>query len=91
MPGISSLDEIREKPSLRVLPNPALDDFQLLLNGKAVQEGELSIFNLEGKEVLFERIAGFKVNVPRKTLPSGLYLLRYTCGHHYYTEKLLLR
>jgi photosystem II stability/assembly factor-like uncharacterized protein len=74
--GIQGQDEHSAVHGLvKVCPNPVRDKFTLetsLMTGKT----QLSVFNVNGKEILTQWIIGNKTQVDMGNLPSGVYFLR---------------
>lgn len=90
MPGISSLPEKKEQHALRIYPNPNHGRFQLLVDGKAVDKGELFIYDAQGHLAHSSKINSNHDTYSGGELPSGLYLLRYSDNTIEYTGKIMV-
>jgi hypothetical protein len=88
MPGISSLAEEDEQHALRIYPNPSNGNFQLLVDGKAVDKGDLFIYDVQGNLIQSGEIKTHSHSF--KQLSSGLYLLRYADKTFECTNKIVV-
>jgi aminopeptidase N len=58
-----------------MFPNPAHDRLALAFSGEA-REGRVTVFNLDGRQVLEQTFSGATVLLEVDRLPPGLYLIR---------------
>ncbi len=74
--GISSVDDkFREQSSALIYPNPANDMLNLKIN--AAGQGEYTVYDLQGRQVLSGKIEGEKSTISTVLLPDGQYVLWY--------------
>ncbi|MBK7965123.1 MAG: T9SS type A sorting domain-containing protein [Bacteroidetes bacterium] len=88
MPGISSLAEEKEQHALRIYPNPSHGSFQLLVDGKAVDKGDLFIYDVQGNLIQSGQIKAYSQSFEKLT--SGMYLLRYVDDSYECTSKIVV-
>ena len=63
------------KPNIIVYPNPAIDKITLELSGMT-QDGNLTIVNMEGQQILTRQITELKTQLDISSLPIGVYFVR---------------
>lgn len=75
----------------RVYPNPTTGLLTLELAGsRNMAETEVAIYNLTGKKVMMQKIAGqMKYEISLEGMPPGLYLLRIVSGNEAGSVKIL--
>ena len=75
---------------LKVYPNPAGDILNIDLTGMSEAEGTLSILNFEGKTVLSRQVNNEGVlSLDISSLPTGIYLCRYSNATEIKTVKII--
>jgi hypothetical protein len=74
--GVSKIAGSLGKP-IRVYPNPAADRITVEISGKT-QEGNLSIDNIEGQQLITNQITSPKTTIDISNLPCGVYFVRVT-------------
>lgn len=89
--GYSSVDIItsvsKEKiPDLRFYPNPAGDYITVELPAA----GDISLFNLLGKEITGIYNVSGKTTISVSELPQGVYFLKVNCGKEFRIEKVIV-
>lgn len=71
--GLVGMDEIQEPVNnLSIFPNPSNNN----INIKTTIEGCLSIQNMEGQQLLKQRITVSTFNIDVSTLPHGVYVIK---------------
>jgi Secretion system C-terminal sorting domain len=63
--------------NLSVFPNPANDKITIEISGKT-NESNLAIVNIEGQELIKQKISNRKIQIDISNLPSGVYFVRLT-------------
>jgi hypothetical protein len=75
---------------LKVYPNPVGDILNINLTGMSETEGTLSILNFEGKTVLSRQVNNEGVlSLDISSLPTGIYLCRYSNASEIKTVKII--
>ena len=75
---------------LKVYPNPVGDILNIDLTGMSEAEGTLSILNFEGKTVLSRQVNNEGVlSLDISSLPTGIYLCRYSNATEIKTVKII--
>ncbi len=75
---------------LKVYPNPIGDILNIDLTGMSATAGTLSILNFEGKTVLSQRVNNEGVlSLDIRSLPTGIYLCRFTNSKEIKTVKII--
>jgi hypothetical protein len=75
---------------LKVYPNPVGDILNIDLTGISETEGKLSILNFEGKPVLSRQVNNEGVlSLDLSSLPTGIYLCRYSNAAEIKTVKII--
>ncbi len=69
---LSASDEKPVYKALRLAPNPAKDQVRISLNSP---EGELTVFDLFGRQILRQRITSTETNLNVAFCPAGIYLV----------------
>jgi hypothetical protein len=67
----------KKNNNVTIYPNPATNNITIELSG-AVKESTVSIFNIEGQQLITRQITKPKTQVDISTLPSGVYFVRLT-------------
>lgn len=76
---------------MKLFPNPATKQFTLEINGM-VKKFTVSIYNVEGEEVLNKLIVGnHQTTIDTQPFSKGIYLVKVNNGNHVFTEKLIIR
>ena len=70
-----SKNDVWLAPAFSVYPNPAQNMLSIELN--EINDGQLSVFNLQGQEVLNRNIMSKQIQLDVSTLPNGMYLIRF--------------
>ncbi|MCB0457147.1 MAG: T9SS type A sorting domain-containing protein [Flavobacteriaceae bacterium] len=78
-----------EESSWRVFPNPASDVVTIQL--PSAVEGEISIYNQLGAQLLSESFSGVSKTLSVANLPTGLYFVALTSGAKKVTKKLIVK
>lgn len=59
---------------MTIQPNPMSSEADILIQGEPVQHGTLSIFNLQGQQVIQQIFEGNTIHIERNNLSAGLYI-----------------
>jgi hypothetical protein len=87
---VTAIDEPASNPVLSVFPNPFNISTTIRLN-KAVENAELSIYNLQGQLVRTRsQITGDQISIERENLSSGLYFFELKQGKESVTGKIVI-
>lgn len=82
-----------ENQKIHIFPNPAEDNFTIMISRKSHQHLAIKIVDLLGKPV-YEEALGFTDMVSRdinvRNLSSGIYFLKIQSGEENYTGKLVI-
>ncbi|MEZ4816370.1 MAG: T9SS type A sorting domain-containing protein [Flavobacteriaceae bacterium] len=78
-----------EESSCQVFPNPASDVVTIQL--PSVVEGEISIYNQLGAQLLSESFSGTSKTISVNNLTAGLYFVTLTSGAKKVTQKLIVK
>ncbi len=75
---------------LKVYPNPVGDILNIDLTGMSEAEGTLSILNFEGKTLVNKQVNGVGIlSLDISSLPTGIYLCRYSNASEIKTVKII--
>jgi len=80
---VNSVDELKNDFGISVYPNPVKDDLNLSLSGKdALNEIEIEIFNVIGKEIFKKKIEhpGTDLRLPTSAFAAGFYFVKVSSG-----------
>ena len=89
--GIQSLES--GQLSVRTFPNPSQGIFTLEVTNLQNQDMELTISDIQGKEVSRDHISGslaFTKQVDMSTSPKGVYILKVQAGSRIHIQKVVL-
>lgn len=87
---ITNVFELNTDNTILVYPNPVNNIINIDLSGKANAEGTLSILNFEGKTVLSRQVNNEGVfSLDISSLPTGIYLCRYSNATEIKTVKII--
>ncbi len=75
--------------ALQAYPNPATDKLYLKITGTVEPGAQISICNLNGKEVIRQQLVAQNQSINLSGLSNGVYLLRFTNGHQQQTIKIV--
>ncbi len=80
-----------EKPVFAIYPNPATDNFNIQFNETPIKEYSISIINIAGAQVYFERVNKFEVtHIVRPELNKGFYVICISMDGDTYTSKIII-
>jgi len=81
----------QEEMTMKVFPNPAANQFSILLSSDPPPITTLTILNSQGLEVKSARNLTNKLtHIEVSGLPQGLYFIRVQAGNRFVTSKLLI-
>ena len=89
----TGIEDVNEFPYVRVFPNPSTGKFTIEVN-EIYSEGELSLFNIEGKEVYRDFIeggSGYLQEVDLSMSTSGIYYIKLKTSTHSIIKKMVIR
>ncbi|OFY49067.1 MAG: hypothetical protein A2W85_16575 [Bacteroidetes bacterium GWF2_41_31] len=93
--SLSAIDDnVAEVPSMSIYPVPATDMITIRLNNIVTDNSQLTIYDLNGRNVFSQSISGTTLNNGASVnvnLPAGLYIAKVTAGQAVYSQKLLVR
>jgi hypothetical protein len=97
--GLSAISEIKmsatgisqsgSEHQIRIIPNPAKDEFLLSIGQDIAVPGRLTIYKLDGQKMGVEPILNQQTNVDISLLPSGVYLLQIEINGSLFTKRLI--
>lgn len=77
--SMTNVSNINASGSINIYPNPAGDFIYIELAGTAKAEGNISVYNIVGQNMMSEQLEkNGKLDV--SSLPKGIYTLRYDTG-----------
>jgi hypothetical protein len=74
---------------MHIYPNPANDAFTIDLNMQ-VNDGQLVLYTLLGKEVMRKKFSGYKIDVEKENLEPGVYFAFVFDGQRKYVQKIVM-
>ena len=89
-----STDKIVTKLSSIIYPNPATDLVTIAMTTDHIQEVEISLQTLDGKQLFAQSLTmsgNDLVNIQTQSLPAGMYLIRVSSGTEMHIEKLVIQ
>jgi hypothetical protein len=93
--SLSAIDDnVADAQSMNIYPVPATDMITIRLNIKVTNNSQLTIYDLNGRNVFSQSISGTTLNngaTVSVNLPAGLYIAKVTAGQAVYSQKLLVR
>jgi hypothetical protein len=87
--NVVSVNEIENKISFRVFPNPA-SDYLYLESDTKLNDGELNIFDLQGRLVFYQKIENNIEKFDISSLQNGMYILNAIVDGQKFTGKLVV-
>lgn len=75
---VTSISEFERKNNFRLFPNPAIDEFTIMIPQESIKNRILQIRNLLGEIVFETSILSENQLIDVSTLKSGLYLVNYS-------------
>lgn len=91
--GVVGAEEERAIPqaSISIFPNPAQDQVSILVEGyRGKPNFKLDVIDNLGRVVTQAKFRGFEHQLDLPALADGMYWLRLTDGHHFWTKPLLI-
>ena len=82
--GILNLEN--DQNTIQIYPNPTNGELSLAL---PFSNGEIDIYDMNGRSVRSEKITTEKVELKLKDLPSGIYLIKIKSNSQVHTTKLI--
>ncbi len=66
--------------AVQIYPNPVKDFINLSITDKALLQTDINIFDLNGKNILSQRILNSQQIIDVSKLISGIYIIRFENG-----------
>lgn len=86
--SVISVDELPEKTSIKVFPNPANNKFTISLD--KAEETKVSVINLAGQTVSEEVFNTNNIEMNSSSWEQGIYLISIESATSRYTERLII-
>ena len=80
------LNILNDQNTIQIYPNPTNGELSLAL---PFSNGEIDIYDMNGRSVRSEKITTEKVELKLKDLPSGIYLIKIKSNSQVHTTKLI--
>jgi hypothetical protein len=79
-----------QKGSMKVIPNPASDNFQLNVDQQYLP-GTVGVYELTGNLIHQSRVTNETTNLNTKAIAEGTYLVKYKSANGNFEERLVIR
>ncbi len=83
------INETPIQPQTTIYPNPATNEFTILLNNPA-QKLSVALYTITGQQVACYSAAGKQITIPRSNLPAGMYLVQVIADNKQSYQKIVL-
>jgi hypothetical protein len=90
--SITAVDEISTFAPIKVWPNPVLDELNIIMKGDGNEVARLTIYDLKGKLVYFDRVTRGKLTIDKHLINDGnpgVLLLQIETSNDIFTEKIV--
>jgi len=87
--GVGVNDVDKDGFALETYPNPVKDILNVKISGTMEGNATLMLTDISGKELYTAPVKGETAEVDMKSLPKGVYMLKYADGTHYNTIKVV--
>ncbi|MBL7813085.1 MAG: T9SS type A sorting domain-containing protein [Bacteroidetes bacterium] len=74
-----------------IAPNPAADQFHVLVNGGLDENTTMDVMDAMGKSVLKVKLDNNNTTIDTRSLADGVYYIRVTATSVYFSQKLVIR
>jgi len=88
-PIIIGINENSVSPQTAIYPNPATNEFTVLLNNPAQKLG-VTLYSITGQQVAIYSAAGKQIVIPRTNLPAGMYLVQVNADNKQSYQRIVL-
>jgi len=85
----TNISEAGENMNIQIVPNPAKDEFELILNSENLESGQLTIYKLDGQKVGVEKITGNNTKINIRHLAPGIYILNLEVDGNIFNKRLV--
>lgn len=75
--------------SIGIAPNPASESVRIIRNWE--EETQITLFDLSGREVAINWLAGEEIDFSLAGIPDGVYIVQATVGDAVFRKKLIIR
>jgi len=91
--SITSLTEKKIEDKINIYPNPSNGNFSINYILPENKEGQLSVFDLTGREIHSEKITKWSQvkNISLVDLKEGIYLITISSGNYSFLKKLIIQ
>lgn len=93
-PSTSNLSELNGVENISVYPNPTSDFINIEVDTENKIESSISLFNMNGQEVLTiddaDSFADEEVKIDVSNMEEGIYVLRFVSKGELYTKKIVV-
>jgi len=86
--GLQSIPDVISDLVLNVIPNPA-NDIITIETSQNTKNGELTIYNIKGQEILNRQISKAKTKIDISDFESGVYLVKLITDYKTNIKKLV--
>lgn len=83
------IDDLSLDQFISVFPNPAQDQFQVIIEKAGVEKLDVRLMDVSGRIVLQSQEQGKSFTIPRNDISSGYYMLHVQQGANQYMKKIL--
>jgi hypothetical protein len=84
-----SMSSIESGSEVLIIPNPANDEFTLVIGDHTFEKGVLTIYTIDGRFIKTENIDVHHTNINISEMRSGVYLLKIEYGNKIVNKRLL--
>lgn len=85
----TNISETGGNMNIQIVPNPAKEEFMLILNSENLETGKLTIYKLDGQKVGVETIHSRQTKVNISHLTNGVYILQIEINGNLFTKRLI--
>jgi hypothetical protein len=75
---------------ISIYPDPAHNTFTISLNQLTVDNGQLTVFDITGREVYHDKIVNRNSYIVNQNFSPGIYFVRVEAGEKVWTEKVVV-
>jgi hypothetical protein len=85
----SGIDVAGGMPSVSIIPNPAREEFRLIIGDEDFREGKLSIHAMDGRVAKTVQLFEQSTLIGISELNAGVYILRIECANHSLNKRMV--
>lgn len=86
----TSLDDVFDAESIDLVPNPATDLVELVIETNAVIDGDYDVYSINGQLLERGSLTGSRTAIDTRSLAEGVYLIKVNDGKAYTVKKLII-